>query len=57
MSLLTFPLSEPGIIKVFEQIWGTDDLIGSFDGMNVSLPVNPTTGRTDIEKTGKNRRS
>ena len=53
MSLLTILVSEPGIIRAFEQIWGTEDLIGSFDGMNVSLPVNPTTGRKDIEKTGK----
>ena len=43
--------SDPGIIKIFEQIWGTDDLIASFDGMNVSLPINPETGRTDIEET------
>ncbi|KAK1070466.1 hypothetical protein LTR12_008729 [Friedmanniomyces endolithicus] len=43
--------TEPGIIKVFEQIWGTEDLITSFDGLNVSLPVNPKTGRTDISET------
>lgn len=43
--------SEPGIVKIFEQIWGTNDLIASFDGMNVSLPVNPKNGRTDIEET------
>jgi hypothetical protein len=48
---LTVLHSEPGIIRVFEQIWGTDDLIASFDGMNVSLPINPKTGRSDIEKT------
>ena len=46
---------EPGIVRVFEQIWGTDDLIASFDGMNVSLPVNPETGRTDIETTSESR--
>lgn len=45
--------SEPGILKVFEQLWGTKDLIASFDGMNVSLPVNEKTGRTDIETTSK----
>jgi len=38
-------------LKVFSQVWGTDDLVASFDGINVSLPVNPKTGRTDIEKT------
>lgn len=43
--------SQPGIVKVFEQIWGTDDLIASFDGLNASLPINKETGRTDIEPT------
>lgn len=43
--------TQPGIIKAFEQVWGTDDLIVSFDGLNVSLPINPETGRTDIEPT------
>ncbi|KAK4611586.1 hypothetical protein CLAFUW4_12679 [Fulvia fulva] len=43
--------AEPNIVKVFEQVWGTDDLIASFDGMNVSLPVNDKTGRTDVEIT------
>lgn len=43
--------TEPGILKVFEQVWGTDDLIASFDGMNISLPVNPETGRVDVEET------
>lgn len=42
---------EPGILKVFSQIWGTDDLIASFDGMNASLPINSKTGRTDIQPT------
>jgi len=40
-------------MKVFQEIWGTDDLIVSFDGMNVSLPINPSSGRTDIETTSK----
>ncbi|KAK4579943.1 hypothetical protein LTR86_000144 [Recurvomyces mirabilis] len=43
--------TEPGVLKVFEQVWGTDDLIASFDGLNITLPVNAKTGRTDIEKT------
>ncbi|KXT02886.1 hypothetical protein AC578_1804 [Pseudocercospora eumusae] len=43
--------TDPGILSIFQKIWGTDDLIASFDGMNVSLPVNPDTGRTDIETT------
>ncbi|EGP90512.1 unnamed protein product [Zymoseptoria tritici ST99CH_1A5] len=43
--------SHPGILKVFSQVWGTDDLIASFDGINISLPVNPEVGRTDIAAT------
>ncbi|KAK6909667.1 hypothetical protein L486_00686 [Kwoniella mangroviensis CBS 10435] len=43
--------TEPAIIKIFEQIWGTEDLIASFDGMNASLPINPKTGRKDISTT------
>ncbi|WWD19454.1 hypothetical protein CI109_103914 [Kwoniella shandongensis] len=43
--------TQPAIIKVFEQIWGTDDLIASFDGMNASLPINAETGRKDIKPT------
>ncbi|RSH91688.1 hypothetical protein EHS25_009057 [Saitozyma podzolica] len=43
--------TQPGILKVFEQVWGTDDLIASFDGMNASLPINAKTGRNDIEPT------
>lgn len=42
---------QPGIIKAFEEMWGTDDLIVSFDGMNATLPINKDTGRTDIEPT------
>lgn len=43
--------TEPGVIKAFEEVWSTDDLIVSFDGMNISLPVNEKSGRTDIEQT------
>jgi hypothetical protein len=43
--------SQPGIVKVFEEIWGTEDLIASFDGMNASLPINEKTGRTDLKLT------
>lgn len=25
-------------MKIFETLWGTDELICSFDGMNVTLP-------------------
>ncbi|WWC71119.1 uncharacterized protein I206_105072 [Kwoniella pini CBS 10737] len=30
--------SEQGIIDTFSKIWGTDELLVSFDGVNVSLP-------------------
>ncbi|CAD6563606.1 MAG: hypothetical protein TREMPRED_000009 [Tremellales sp. Tagirdzhanova-0007] len=30
--------SEPGLIETFAKIWGTDELLVSFDGVNVSLP-------------------
>lgn len=43
--------TEPGVVNTFEKVWSTDDLIVSFDGMNVSLPVNQEHGRTDIEQT------
>lgn len=40
----------PGIRRVFEQLWGTSDLIASFDGINVSFPLGP--GRQeDVEPT------
>lgn len=43
--------TQPGILETFSQIWGTDDLIASFDGLNISLPVHPEHGRTDVEET------
>lgn len=30
--------SEPGVIEAFEKIHGTEDLIVSFDSVNISLP-------------------
>ncbi|CAH0033317.1 unnamed protein product [Clonostachys rhizophaga] len=33
--------TEPGVLKPFEQIWGTDELLVSFDTFNVSLPPKP----------------
>ncbi|KAH7141431.1 hypothetical protein B0J13DRAFT_446020 [Dactylonectria estremocensis] len=35
--------TEPAIMAVFEKLWGTKELITSFDGMNISMP-----NRTDI---------
>lgn len=43
--------SQPNIVKIFQEIWGTDELIASFDGMNASLPINEKTGRTDLKIT------
>lgn len=39
-------------MEAFSQLWGTDDLIASFDGINITLPINEETGRTDIKPTG-----
>lgn len=30
--------TEPGVIKAFSELWGTDELIVSFDAFNVTLP-------------------
>lgn len=42
---------QPKILQVFSQLWGTEDLIASFDGLNVTHPVNDKTGRKDIKPT------
>lgn len=36
--------TEPKIVEIFETLWGTNELLCSFDGMNISLP-----NRTDIK--------
>jgi hypothetical protein len=30
--------TEPGVVGIFEKLWGTKELLCSFDGMNISLP-------------------
>jgi hypothetical protein len=35
--------TEPNVVAIFEKLWGTNELITSFDGMNISLP-----NRTDL---------
>lgn len=40
--------TEQGIIDAFAKIWGTDELITSFDGASVFLPK-----RTDVKDGGK----
>lgn len=30
--------TEPKVVQIFEKLWGTEELICSFDGMNISLP-------------------
>lgn len=32
---------EPGVLKAFSTIWGTDELLVSFDGLNVTFPNRP----------------
>ncbi|ETS76807.1 hypothetical protein PFICI_12194 [Pestalotiopsis fici W106-1] len=32
--------SEPGLVEKFEQIWGTKELLVSYDGLNLSVPEN-----------------
>ena len=43
--------SQPGIVRAFAKVWGTDDLIASFDGMNATLPIHEKYGRTDLSPT------
>ncbi|ORY26760.1 hypothetical protein BCR39DRAFT_578472 [Naematelia encephala] len=43
--------TQSGIHDAFAKIWNTNDLVVSFDALNVSFPINPNTGRTDIEPT------
>jgi ectoine hydroxylase-related dioxygenase (phytanoyl-CoA dioxygenase family) len=33
-----FRTREPGVVKPFEQLWGTNELVVSFDTFNVTLP-------------------
>ena len=30
--------TEPKVVEVFEKLWGTNELLCSFDGLNVSMP-------------------
>ncbi|GFZ49267.1 hypothetical protein JCM24511_07386 [Saitozyma sp. JCM 24511] len=41
---------EPALIEKFEQIWGTKELLVSFDGMNVSIPVIGRSEDDDVFK-------
>ncbi|KAL3475855.1 hypothetical protein BJX99DRAFT_270840 [Aspergillus californicus] len=38
--------TEPGVIEPFAKLWGTDELLVSFDAVNITLP-----GRTDVKWT------
>ncbi|KAH7028758.1 uncharacterized protein B0I36DRAFT_324529 [Microdochium trichocladiopsis] len=38
---------EPGVLDAFATIWGTDELLASFDSLNVTLP-----NRTDVPRKG-----
>ncbi|KAL3423308.1 hypothetical protein PVAG01_05055 [Phlyctema vagabunda] len=35
--------TEPGVIDAFSKIWGTEELLVSFDGINITLPLPDTT--------------
>jgi hypothetical protein len=35
---LTISTREPGVIDAFSKLWGTDELLVSFDGVNLTLP-------------------
>ncbi|GAA5904999.1 hypothetical protein JCM8208_007656 [Rhodotorula glutinis] len=39
---------EPKVVETFEELWGTHELLVSFDAVNFSLPVGPH-GRTDLQ--------
>ncbi|GAA5861975.1 hypothetical protein JCM1840_006894 [Sporobolomyces johnsonii] len=41
---------EPAVIDKFAQIWGTEELLVSFDAINFNLPIGPHA-RTDVELT------
>lgn len=36
--------SEPGVIEPFAKLWGTDELVVSFDTVNITLPANIVGG-------------
>lgn len=36
---------EPGVVDAFAQIWGTDELLASFDSLNITFP-----NRTDVPR-------
>ncbi len=38
---------EPGVLDTFAKIWGTDELLASFDSLNITFPK-----RKDVEKLG-----
>ncbi|GAA6023650.1 hypothetical protein JCM10207_005098 [Rhodosporidiobolus poonsookiae] len=42
--------TEDRVVQVFEELWGTKELIVSFDAINFCLPVGPHA-RTDLEPT------
>ncbi|KAH8755962.1 hypothetical protein F5882DRAFT_481916 [Hyaloscypha sp. PMI_1271] len=35
---------EPGVLDAFSKIWGTDELLVSFDGINITLPLPESKG-------------
>ena len=36
---LTDSRQDPAVVSAFAQIWGTQELLASYDGINISLPI------------------
>ncbi|KAH7398788.1 hypothetical protein DE146DRAFT_504849 [Phaeosphaeria sp. MPI-PUGE-AT-0046c] len=50
--------TEPGVIDAFEKLWGTRDLLVSFDGMNLTLPsadLKPSTPWPHVDQNPKRK--
>jgi hypothetical protein len=50
--------SEPAIIDAFEKLWGTRELLVSFDGMNLTLPskdLKPSTPWPHVDQNPKRK--
>lgn len=50
MGAIAYNRQEPAIIAKFEEIWGTNELFVSFDGCNISIPVNERSETDDVFK-------
>jgi len=46
--------TDPGVIRVFEQIWNTNELLVSFDGINITIPGSNSKPWHHVDQGGKN---